>query len=137
MQPFVQSKLSHALHAHRRAKLLEDLQNQETIATKITIIRSLWTRQKGATMVCLCGMLGDLARRYDVGLVGKEGLIGRSLELHDRTESIGSVCYSNCHRNLPPPASTISRAERRQGVPRPMNRVLREALTKFWGESQV
>ena len=57
---------------------------------------------------CMCGMLGDLARRYDVGLVVKEGLIGRSLELHDMTESIGSVCYSNCHRKKIPRLHDIS-----------------------------
>ena len=37
--PRVQSKLSRALHAHRGKKLLQDLQTQESAATKRAMVR--------------------------------------------------------------------------------------------------
>ena len=46
--PRVQSKLSCALHAHRRKKLLQDLQIQESAAMKRAMVRFRGAREKGA-----------------------------------------------------------------------------------------
>ena len=43
----VQSKLSRALHAHRGKKLLQDLQTQESGATKRAMVRFRGAREKG------------------------------------------------------------------------------------------
>ena len=44
--PRVQSKLSRALHAHRGKKLLQDLQTQESAATKRAMVRFRGAREK-------------------------------------------------------------------------------------------
>ena len=49
--PRVQSKLSRALHAHRGKKLLQDLQTQESAATKRAIVRFRGGREKGAMVL--------------------------------------------------------------------------------------
>ena len=53
--PRVQSKLSRALHTHRGKKLLQDLQNVESKATKRAMIRFRGAREKGtiASVECL------------------------------------------------------------------------------------
>ena len=50
----VQSKLSRALHAHRRKKLLQDLQTQESAATKRAMVRFRGAREKGAMAFVEC-----------------------------------------------------------------------------------
>ena len=46
--PRVHSKLSRALHAHRGKKLLQDLQTQESAATKRAMVMFRGAREKGA-----------------------------------------------------------------------------------------
>ena len=52
--PRVQSKLSRALHAHRGKKLLQDLQTQESAATKRAMVRFRGGREKGAMAFVEC-----------------------------------------------------------------------------------
>ena len=52
--PRVQSKLSRALHAHRGKKLLQDLQTQESAATKRAVVRFRGVREKGAMAFVEC-----------------------------------------------------------------------------------
>ena len=52
--PRVQSKLSRALHAHRGKKLLQDLQTQESAATKRVMVRFRGAREKGAMAFVEC-----------------------------------------------------------------------------------
>ena len=52
--PCVQSKLSRALHAHRGKKLLQDLQTQESAATKRAMVRFRGAREKGAMAFVEC-----------------------------------------------------------------------------------
>ena len=52
--PRVQSKLSRALHAHRGKKLLQDLQIQESAATKRAMVRFRGAREKGAMVFVEC-----------------------------------------------------------------------------------
>ena len=52
--PRVQSKLSRALHAHRGKKLLQDLQTQESAATKRAMVRFREAREKGAMVFVEC-----------------------------------------------------------------------------------
>ena len=70
--PRVQSKLSRALHAHRGKKLLQDLQTQESAATKRAMVRFRGPREKGAMAFVegrhgICRMPGVFARRHDGG----------------------------------------------------------------------
>ena len=52
--PRVQSKLSHALHAHRGKKLLQDLQTQESVAMKRAMVRFRGAREKGSMAFVEC-----------------------------------------------------------------------------------
>ena len=52
--PRVQSKLSRALHAHRGKKLLQDLQTQESAATKRAMVRFRGAREKGVMAFVEC-----------------------------------------------------------------------------------
>ena len=52
--PRVQAKLSRALHAHRGKKLLQDLQTQESAATKRAMVRFRGARGKGAMVYVEC-----------------------------------------------------------------------------------
>ena len=52
--PRVLSKLSRALHAHRGKKLLQDLQTQESAATKRAMVRFREAREKGAMAFVEC-----------------------------------------------------------------------------------
>ena len=76
--PRVQSKLSRALHAHRGKKLLQDLQTQESAATKRAMVRFRGAREKGAMAFVEC--LG----------FSQEGLGS-----HDATELVGGMCHGN------------------------------------------
>ena len=50
----VQPKLSHALHVHRKKKLLQDLQNLESTAMKRAMVRFRGAREKGAMAFVEC-----------------------------------------------------------------------------------
>ena len=67
--PRVKSKLSRALHAHRRKKLLQDLQTQESAAMKRAMVRFRGAREKGAML-----MPEGVARRLDGGSPGEGNL---------------------------------------------------------------
>ena len=62
--PSVQSKLSRALHTHRGKKLLQDLQTQESAATKRAMVRFRGAREGRHG---ICRMPADFARRHDGG----------------------------------------------------------------------
>ena len=81
--PRVQSKLSRALHAHRGKKLLQDLQTQESAATKRAMVRFRGAREKGAMAFVEC--LGFSQEDTMEGPLWRETL-GRSLGSHDATE---------------------------------------------------
>ena len=100
--PRVQSKLSRALHAHRGKKLLQDLQTQESAATKRAMVRFRGAREKGAMAFVEC--LGFSQEDTMEGPLWRETL-GRSLGSHDATELVGGMCYGNgCPAgNHPPP----------------------------------
>ena len=76
----VQSKLSRALHAHRGKKLLQDLQTQESAATKRPMVRFRGAREKGAMAFVEC--LGFSQEDTTEGPLWGETL-GRSLGSHD------------------------------------------------------
>ena len=90
--PRVQSKLSPALHAHRGKKLLQDLQTQESAATKRAMVRFRGAREKGA-MAFVEG-LGFSQEDTMEGPLWRETL-GRSLGSHDATELVGGMCHGN------------------------------------------
>ena len=90
--PRVQSKLSRALHAHRGKKLLQDLQTQESAATKRAMVRFRGAREKGAMAFVEC--LGFSQEDTMEGPLWSETL-GRSLGSHDATELVGGMCHGN------------------------------------------
>ena len=90
--PRVQSKLSRALHAHRGKKLLQDLQTQESAATKRAMVRFRGAREKGAMAFVEC--LGFSQEDTMEGPLWRETL-GRSLGSHDATELVGGMCHGN------------------------------------------
>ena len=90
--PRVQSKLSRALHAHRGKKLLQDLQTQESAATKRAMVRFRGAREKGAMAFVEC--LGFSQEDTMEGPLWRETL-GRSLGSHDATELVGGTCHGN------------------------------------------
>ena len=87
----VQSKFSRALHAHR-GKLLQDLQTQESAATKRAMVRFRGAREKGAMAFVEC--LGFSQEDTMEGPLWRETL-GRSLGSHDATELVGGMCHGN------------------------------------------
>ena len=99
--PRVQSKLSRALHAHRGKKLLQDLQTQESAATKRAMVRFRGAREKGAMEFVEC--LGFSQEDTMEGPLWRETL-GRSLESHDATELWWDVSWQWLPGgNQPPP----------------------------------
>ena len=100
--PRVQSKLSRALHANRGKKLLQDLQTQESAATKRAMVRFRGAREKGA--MAFVGCLGFSQEDTMEGPLWRETL-GRSLGSHDATERVGGMCHGN-GAGRKPPAST-------------------------------
>ena len=100
--PRVQSKLSRALHAHRGKKILQDLQTQESAATKRAIVRFRGAREKGA--MAFVERLRFSQEDTMEGPLWRETL-GRSLGSHDATELVGGMCHGNgCRQeNNPPP----------------------------------
>ena len=84
--PCVQSNLSRALHAHRGKKLLQDLQTQESAATKRAMVRFRGAWEKGAMAFVEClgfsqedTMEGPLWRET-LGTIGGGG-DGRNMSL--------------------------------------------------------
>ena len=111
--PRVQSKLSRALHAHRRNKLLQDLQTQESAAMKRAVVRFRGAREKGAMTFVEC--LGFSQEDAMEGPLWRETL-GRSLGSHDATELVGLGCVMAMVVGKKPPASTPYLAQRRDGA---------------------
>ena len=93
--PRVQSKLSRALHAHRGKKLLQDLQTQESAATKRAIVRFRRAREKGAMV--FVEYLGCSQEDTMEGPLWRETL-GRSLGSHGARELVGWMCHGNSCR---------------------------------------
>ena len=86
--PRVQSKLSRALHAHRGKKLLQDLQTQESAATKRAMVIFRGAREKGAMAFVKC--VGFSQEDTMEGLLWRETL-DRSLGSHDATERVSGM----------------------------------------------
>ena len=90
--PRVQSKLSRTLHAHRGKKLLQDLQTQESAATKRAMVRFRGAWEKGAMAFVECP--GFSQEDTMEGPLWRETL-GGSLGSHDATELVGGMCHGN------------------------------------------
>ena len=90
--PRVQSKLSCALHAHRRKKLLRGLQTQESTTMKRAVVRVTGAQEKGAMTFVEC--LGVSEEDTMEGPLWRETL-GWSLGSHDAAELVGRICHGN------------------------------------------
>ena len=131
--PRVQSKLSHALHAHRGEKLLQDFQTQESAVMKRFVIRFRGAREKGAMAFVEC--LGVLQEDTMEGLLWRETLI-RSLGSHDATELVGGMCHGNGCRQETIRLHAIS-CTKTGWSSLTHNRMLHKALTRTLRESKV
>ena len=131
--PRVQSKLSRALHAYRGKKLLQDLQTQESAATKRATVRYRGAREKGAMAFVDC--LGLSQEDTMEGLLWRETL-GRSLGSHDATEPVGGMCHGNGCRQETTRLHAIS-CSKTGWSSLTHNRVLHQALARFFRESIV
>ena len=131
--PRVQSKLSRALHAHRGKKLLQDLQTQESAATKRAMVRFTGAREKGAMAFVEC--LGLSQEDTMEGPLWRETL-GRSLESHDATELVGGMCHGNGCRQETTRLHAIS-CSKTGWSSLTHNRVLHQALARSLRESKV
>ena len=130
--PRVQAKLSRALHAHRGKKLLQDLQTQESAATKRAIVRFRGAREKGAMVYVEC--LEFSQEDTMEGPLWRETL-GRSLGSHDATELLGGMCHGNGCRQATTRIHAISCSK--TGWSSLHNRVLHQALARSLRESKV
>ena len=131
--PRVQSKLSRALHAHRGKKLLQDLQTQESAATKRAMVRFRGVREKGAMAFVEC--LGFSQEDTMEGPLWRETL-GRSLGSHDATELVGGMCHGNGCRQETTRLHAISRTKTGWSC-LTHNRVPHQALARSLHESKV
>ena len=131
--PRVQSKLSRALHAHRGKKLLQDLQTQESAATKRAMVRFRGTREKGAMTFVEC--LGFSQEDTMEGPLWRKTL-GRSLGSHDATELVGGMCHGNGCRQETTRLHAIS-CSKTEWSSLTHNRVLHQALARSLRESKV
>ena len=131
--PRVQSKLSRALHAHRRKKLLQDLQTQESAAMKRAMVRFRGAREKGAMAFVEC--LGFSQEDTMEGLLWRETL-GRSLGSHDATELVGGMCHGNGCRQETTHLHAIS-CTKTGWSSLTHNQVLHQALAQSLRESKV
>ena len=131
--PRVQTKLSRALHAHRGKKLLQDLQTQESAATKRAMVRFRGAREKGAMAFVEC--LGFSQEDTMEGPLWRETL-GRSLGSHDATELIGGMCHGNGCRQETTRLHAIS-CSKTGWSSLTHNRVLHQALARSLRESKV
>ena len=131
--PRVRSKLSRALHAHRGKKLLQDLQTQESAATKRAMVRFRGAREKGtmAFVECLEFSQEDTME----GPLWRETL-GRSLGSHDATELVGGMCHGNGCRQETTRLHAIS-CSKTGWSSLTHNRVLHQALARSLRESKV
>ena len=120
--PRVQLKLSRSLHAHRGKKLLQDLQTQESAATKRAMVRFRGAREKGA--MTFVEYLGFSQEDTMEGPLWRETL-GRSLGSHDATELVGGICVMVMVAGRNPPASTPYIVQRRDGA-------LSPTITRHW-----
>ena len=131
--PRVQSKLSCALHAHLGKKLLQDLQTQESAATKRAMVRFRGAREKGAMAFVEC--LGFSQEGTMEGPLWRETL-GRSLGSHDATELVGRMCHGNGCRQETTRLHAIS-CSKTGWSSLTHNRVLHQALARSLRESKV
>ena len=131
--PRVQSKLSRALHARRGKKLLQDLETQESAATKRAMVRFRGAREKGAMAFVEC--LGFSQEDTMEGPLWKETL-GRSLGSHDATELVGGMCHGNGCRQETTRLHAIS-CSKAGWSSLTHNRVLHQALARSLRESKV
>ena len=131
--PRVQSKLWRALHAHRGKKLLQDLQTQESAATKRAMVRFRGAREKGAMAFVEC--LGFSQEDTMEGTLWRETL-GRSLGSHDATELVGGMCHGNGCRQETTRLHAIS-CSKTGWSSLTHNRVLHLALARSLRESKV
>ena len=131
--PRVQSKLSRALHAHRGKKLLQDLQTQESAATKIAMVRFRGAREKSAMAFVEC--LGFSQEDTMEGPLWRETL-GRSLGSHDATKLVGGMCHGNGCRQETTRLHAIS-CSKTGWSSLTHNRVLHQALARSLRESKV
>ena len=131
--PSVQSKLSRALHAHRGKKLLQDLQTQESAATKRAMVRFRGAREKGA--MAFVEWLGFSQENTMEGPLWRETL-GRSLGSHDATELVGGMCHGNGCRQETTLLHAIS-CSKTGWSSLTHNRVLHQALARSFRESKV
>ena len=129
----VQSKLSRALHAHRGKKLLQDLQTQESAATKRAMVSFRGAREKGAMTYVEC--LGFSQEDTMEGPLWRETL-GRSLGSHDATELVGGMCHGNGCRQETTRLHAIS-CSKTGWSSLTHNRVLHQALARSLRESKV
>ena len=130
--PRVQSKLSRALHAHRGKKLPQDLQTQESAATKRAMVRFRGAREKGAMAFVEC--LGFSREDTMEGPLWRETL-GRSLGSHDATELVGGMCHGNGCRQETTRLHAISCSTGWSSLTH--NRVLQQALDRSLRENKV
>ena len=131
--PRVQSKLSRAFHAHRGKKLLQDLQTQESAATKRAMVRFRGAREKGAMAFVEC--LGVSQEDTMEGPLWRETL-GRSLGSNDATELVGGMCHGNGCRQETTRLHAIS-CSKTGWSSLTHNRVLHQALARSLRESKV
>ena len=126
--PRVQSKLSHALHAHRGKKLLEDLQTLENAAMKRAM-----TREKGAMAFVECLRVSQ-EDTMEGPLWSKA--LGRSLGSHDAAELVGEMCHGNGCRQETTRLHAISCTKTGWSF-LAHNWVLHQALARFLREGKV
>ena len=131
--PRVQPKLSHALHAHRGKKLLQDLQTQESAAKKRATERLRGAREKGAMSFVKC--LGFSQEDTMEGSLWRETL-SRSLGSHDATEPVGGMYHGNGCRQKTTRLRAIS-CTKTGWSSLTHNRVLYQALARSLRESKV
>ena len=131
--PRVQSKLLRAFHAHRGKKLLQDLQTQESAATKRAMVRVRGAREKGAMAFVEC--LGFSQEDTMEGPLWRETL-GRSLGSHDATELVGGMCHGNGCQQETTRLHAIS-CSKTGWSSLTHNRVLHQALARSLRESKV
>ena len=129
----VQSELSHALHAHRGRKLLQDLQTQESGSIKRTMVRFWEAREKGVMAFVEC--LGVSQEDTMEGLLWRE-TIGSGLRSHDTAELVGGTCHGNRCRQEPTRLHAISCTKARWSS-LTHNPVLHQALARYLRESKV
>ena len=88
----VQSNLLRVLQAHRGAKRLEDIRNQDNDKSKRAIVRFREAREKGAMAFVEC--LGVSNEDKMEGSPWRKTL-DRGLALHDAVEPVGGTCHGN------------------------------------------